>query len=147
VGETSAVAVAYEGDIARDLARRAALVAPLVVLGCGLGWGASGAVSAAIGLVLVALNFLAAARVLAWAAPQGGSMVMAAVLGGYLLRLIVLLGIVLALQQVGWLNIPVLVVTLAVTHLALLTWEMRYVSFSLAAPGLQRAPKHKAGHP
>jgi hypothetical protein len=74
-------------------------------------------------------------------------MVMAAVLGGYLLRLIVLLGIVLALQQVGWLNIPVLVVTLAVTHLALLTWEMRYVSFSLAAPGLQRAPKHKAGHP
>ena len=73
MGETSAVAVAYESDIARDLARRAALVAPLVVLACGLGWGASGAVSAVIGLVLVALNFLGAARVLAWAAPQGGS--------------------------------------------------------------------------
>jgi len=112
-----------------------------VVLGCGLAWGAAGAVSAAIGLVLVALNFLAAAGALSWAAPQGGSVVMAAVLGGYLLRLIVLLGIVLALQQVAWLNIPVLVVTLAVTHLALLTWELRYVSFSLAAPGLKPARK------
>jgi hypothetical protein len=141
VGETSAVTVAYESAIARDLARRAALVAPLVVLGCGLAWGAAGAVSAAIGLVLVALNFLAAAGALSWAAPQGGSVVMAAVLGGYLLRLIVLLGIVLALQQVAWLNIPVLVVTLAVTHLALLTWELRYVSFSLAAPGLKPARK------
>jgi len=141
VGETSAVTVAYESAIARDLARRAALVAPLVVLGCGLAWGAAGAVSAAIGLLLVALNFLAAAGALSWAAPQGGSVVMAAVLGGYLLRLIVLLGIVLALQQVAWLNIPVLVVTLAVTHLALLTWELRYVSFSLAAPGLKPARK------
>ncbi|HEY6319444.1 MAG TPA: hypothetical protein VI462_16355 [Acidimicrobiia bacterium] len=141
MGETSAVTVAYESAIARDLARRAALVAPLVVLGCGLAWGAAGAVSAAIGLVLVALNFLAAAGALSWAAPQGGSVVMAAVLGGYLLRLIVLLGIVLALQQVAWLNIPVLVVTLAVTHLALLTWELRYVSFSLAAPGLKPARK------
>jgi len=141
VGETSAVTVAYESAIARDLARRAALVAPLVVLGCGLAWGAAGAVSAAIGLILVALNFLAAAGALTWAAPQGGSVVMAAVLGGYLLRLLVLLGIVLALQQVAWLNIPVLVVTLAVTHLALLTWELRYVSFSLAAPGLKPARK------
>ena len=141
MGETSAVTVAYESAIARDLARRAALVAPLVVLGCGLAWGAAGAVSAAIGLVLVALNFLAAAGALSWAAPQGGSVVMAAVLGGYLLRLLVLLGIVLALQQVAWLNIPVLVVTLAVTHLALLTWELRYVSFSLAAPGLKPARK------
>jgi len=141
VGETSAVTVPYESAIARDLARRAALVAPLVVLGCGLAWGAAGAVSAAIGLILVALNFLAAAGALTWAAPQGGSVVMAAVLGGYLLRLLVLLGIVLALQQVAWLNIPVLVVTLAVTHLALLTWELRYVSFSLAAPGLKPARK------
>jgi hypothetical protein len=141
VGETSAVAAAYEGDIARDLARRAALIAPVVVLGCGLGWGASGAVSAAIGLVLVAANFLVAARLMAWAAPQGPSVVMGAVLGGYLARLAVLLGIVLALQQVSWLNIPVLIVTLAVTHLALLTWELRFVSFSLAAPGLKPARK------
>ena len=145
MGETSAVAVAYEGDIARDLARRAALVAPLVVLGCGLGWGASGAVSAAIGLGLVSLNFLAAARLMAWAAPQGGPVVMMAVLGGYLLRLAVLLGVVVALQQISWLNIAVLVVTLAVTHLALLTWELRFVSFSLAAPGLKPARKKKAG--
>ena len=141
MGETSAVGVGYEGAIARDLARRAALIAPLVLLVTGLGWGAAGAVSAAIGLALVAVNFLVAARLMAWSAQQGGSVVLATVLGGYVLRLAVLLGAVLALQQVSWLNIPVLVVTLAVTHIALLTWELRFVSFSLAAPGLKPARK------
>ena len=137
MGETTAVAPAYEGDIARDLARRAALVAPLVLLATGLVWGAAGAVSAAIGLVLVAANFLLAARALGWASERGSSVVLGAVLGGYVLRLALLLVIVLALQQIAWLNIPVLVVTLAVTHLVLLTWELRYVSFSLAEPGLR----------
>jgi Ca2+/Na+ antiporter len=75
------------------------------------------------------------------AARRGQGLAMGAVLGGYMARLAVLLGIVLALQQVAWLNIPVLVVTLAVAHLALLTWELRFVSFSLAAPGLKPARK------
>ena len=32
---------------------------------------------------------------------------------------------------------PVLVLTIAVVHLALLTWETRHVSLTLAAPGLK----------
>ena len=141
MGATPAVEVAYEGALARDLARRAGLIAPVVVVATGLFWGVAGAVSAVVALALVAANFLAAARVMAWAARRGQAVVMGAVLGGYVVRLAVLLGIVLALQQVSWLNIPVLVVTLAVTHLALLTWELRFVSFSLAAPGLKQARK------
>ncbi len=141
MGATPALEVAYESDVARDLARRAGFVAPLVVLGCGLAWGLGGAASAAIGLALVAVNFLASARVIAAAARRSQLAVMGTVLGGYVVRLGLLLGIVLALQQVSWINVAVLVVTIAVTHLALLTWELRSVSLSLGAPGLKPARK------
>jgi hypothetical protein len=66
---------------------------------------------------------------------------MGAVLGGYILRLAVLLGIVLALQHAPGIDIPALVVTIAVTHLALLTWELRFVSLTLGAPGLKPAKR------
>jgi hypothetical protein len=141
VGTTPALEVAHEARIARDLARRAALITPIVLLGTGLAWGIGGAVSAAVGLALVAANFLASARVIAGAARRSQSAVFGTVLGGYVLRLGLILGIVLALQQVSWVNIPVLVVTIAVSHLVLVTWELRFVSFSLAAPGLKPARK------
>jgi hypothetical protein len=137
VDATTALGAAPEGAVARDLARRALLVTPLVLIGTGLVWGAGGAASAAIGLALVALNFLASASLIGWAARRSSAAVLGAVLGGYLVRLSVLLGVVLALQTVSWVNVGVLVVTIAVTHLALITWEMRFVSFSLAAPGLK----------
>lgn len=131
----------YEGEIARDLARRAALVAPGVVLLAGLVRGVDGAVGAAVGLALVAVNFLVSARVITGAARRSSGAVMGAVLGGYVLRLVVLLGIVLALQQVPGVDIPALVVTIAVTHLALLTWELRFVSLTLGDPGLKPAKR------
>ena len=138
---TSALGAAPEGAVARDLARRALLVTPLVLLATGLLWGAGGAASAAIGLALVALNFLASASVIGWAARRSQAAVLGAVLGGYVVRLGVILGVVLALQSVSWVNVAVLVVTIAVTHLALVTWELRFVSFSLAAPGLKPSGK------
>ena len=45
--------------------------------------------------------------------------------------------IVLLLEPVSFIDIPVLVLTIAVTHIALLWWETRYVSLTLAAPGLK----------
>jgi hypothetical protein len=38
----------------------------------------------------------------------------------------------------GWADVVVLGLTLFGTHLGLLFWELRSVSFSLAAPGLRR---------
>jgi hypothetical protein len=141
VGATPAVGAVYEGAVARDLARRAVLLAPVVLVGTGLIWGLDGALSAAIGLALVAANFLASATVIARAARRSHTLVMGTVLGGYVVRLAVILGVVVALQQLSWVNIPVLVVTIAVAHLVLITWELRFVSFSLAAPGLKPARK------
>jgi hypothetical protein len=119
------------------MVRHALIVAPVVILGCGLLRGVDGAISAAIGLVLVALNFFAAARLIAWAAGKGAGFMQGAVLGGFVVRLGVLLLIVLALDQLDFIDIPVLVLTIAVTHIGLLIWETRYVSLTLAAPGLK----------
>lgn len=137
VAATGAVPVAYESQIASHLARHALLVAPVVVLIGGIAAGVDGAISAAIALVIVALNFLVSARLIAWGAARGPSFVQGAVLGGFLVRLLVLTGIVLLLDQLAFIDVVVLVLTIAITHLALLVWETRYVSLTLAAPGLK----------
>jgi hypothetical protein len=62
---------------------------------------------------------------------------MGVVLGGYIVRLGVLFGIALALDTISWIDIGVLLLTVAVVHLALLTWESRHVSLSLTYPGLK----------
>ncbi len=146
-GEAGVVpAHAYESQVAGDLVRRAAIVAPLVVLPAGVIRGVDGAVSAFVALVLVALNFLVAARLVGWSAGKGLGAVYAAVLGGYVVRLGALAAIVVGLERLSWIDLPVLVVTVAVTHLGLLVWEMRYVSLSLAAPGLKPAAAPRRHH-
>lgn len=128
---------AYEGLIARHLAQRAVMVAPFIVLVVGLVRGLNGALSAAIGLLIVAANFLVAAKILSWAVTKSVGAIYSAIFGGFFVRLAVLLGIVLALEPVSFIDVPVLVLTVAVAHLALLMWETRSVSLTLAAPGLK----------
>lgn len=137
VAASSAGPVAHESRIAGHLAWHALVVAPAVILVAGLLRGVDGAASAAIGLVLVALNFLVSARMIAWAAAKSPAFVQGAVLGGFVIRLAALMGIVLLLEQVAFVDVAVLVITIAVTHLALLVWETRSVSLTLAAPGLK----------
>lgn len=139
MGTTHAVtpSPAYEGEVAWDLVRRVLLVSPLVLLVAGIVSGVDGLLSAVIGLVLVALNFLASARLITWAARVSPGVVMGAVLGGYIVRLGVLFGIAFALDTISWIDIGVLLLTVAVVHLALLTWETRHVSLTLGYPGLK----------
>jgi hypothetical protein len=144
----SGMPVAHESRIADHMARHALMVAPIVILACGLLRGVDGAISAAIGLVLVALNFFVSARLIGWAAARSLTLLQAAVLGGFVVRLFALTLIVLGLEQFSFIDLPVLVLTIAVTHIGLLIWETRYVSLTLAAPGLkpgvnEREPKDK----
>ena len=129
--------VAYEGQIAGDLVRRVLIVSPAVLLVAALVSGVDGVLSAAIGLVLVSLNFLVSARLITYTAQRSPGAVMGVVLGGYIVRLGVLFGIALALDTVSWIDIGVLLLTVAVVHLALLTWESRHVSLTLGYPGLK----------
>jgi hypothetical protein len=135
--EELAATQAYEREVARDLARRVLIVAPNAIVAGALVSGTGGAVSAAIGLALVAANFVVAARVISWTARRSPGAVMSVMLGSYLVRMGVLFGIALLLGQLSWIDLPVLVVTIAVVHISLLAWETRHVSLSLAAPGLK----------
>ncbi|MCU4186487.1 ATP synthase subunit I [Acidiferrimicrobium sp. IK] len=126
-----------ERQIARDMARRALPVAPVLILIGGTFWGWDGALAAAYGVGLIVTNFLLAAGLLAWGARRGAAALAGAALGGFLLRLI-LLGVAVFAVHPFW-HFPVipLCITLLVTHLGLLFWEMRYVSATLANPGLK----------
>ncbi len=127
---------APEREVARDMVRRALPVAPVIVVAALVPWGIDGALSAAFAIAVVMANFLLAAWILAAAARLGPAMVMAGALFGYLVR-IALIGLaVWTVRGAPWVEPLPLGLTLVVTHLGLLLWELRYVSASLAFPGL-----------
>ena len=128
-----------ERRIALDLARHGLLVAPAIVLVAGLVRGVDGAASAALGLGLLVLNLFVAAISLEWAARRSPSALMSVALGGFLFRMITILVVMLVADALfGWADVVVLGLTLFVTHLGLLFWELRSVSLSFAEPGLRR---------
>ena len=128
---------APETEIAMDLVRRGLPLAPVLVVVGALVAGVDGALSAAFAIALVLGNFLLSASLTAGAARISLGMVMGAVLFGYLVRLAIITGVVLAVKDMGWVHLPVLGLTLIVTHLGLLFWETRYISASLAFPTLK----------
>ncbi len=130
---------APEYELVGDLLRHALPVAPVVVVVAGLLAGIDGALSAGVGVALVAGNLLLAAASLVWAGRISLGLLMGVALGGYAVRIGLLFLIVLLLRDLPWINLTSLGLTLVVTHLGLLFWELRYVSASLAHPGLKPA--------
>jgi hypothetical protein len=130
--------------IALDLARRAAIVAPVVMLGAGLWRGLDAAGAVALAVVVVVTNWIVAAALLGWAARKAPNLLMGVALFGFIGRLALLTAIgagIKALDVVDW---PVFCGTLLVTYGGLLVWELRSISFSLAHPGLKPKPSGRA---
>lgn len=130
-------APAVERQLAGDMLRRGAPAVPVVVLVASLVWGTDGALSAAYGLAVVALNLLASAAMLGWAARVSPTAMMVTALGGFLLRMGLVFAALYAVRDQPWVEFVPLGITVLVTHLGLLFWETRYVSASLAFPGLK----------
>ncbi len=130
---------APEYELVGDLLRNALPVAPVVVVVAGLLAGIDGALSSGVGVALVAGNLALAAASLVWAGRISLGLLMGVALGGYAVRIGLLFLIVLLLQDLDWIHLTSLGLTLVVTHLGLLFWELRYVSASLAHPGLKPA--------
>jgi hypothetical protein len=128
---------AVERQIANDMLRRALPVVPVILLAAGLGWGASGAYSAGYALALVLANFTLSASLLAWGARTSLNMLMGVALFGYIGRLALVTVAVLAISGQSWFSPIPLCATIVITHLGLLIWETRYVSATLAYPGLK----------
>jgi hypothetical protein len=131
---------APEPQIVRDLVRRGLLVTPLVLLVGLLGWGMAGLASTALAMGLVVANFAAAAALQAWAARISYGLVAGIALFGFLVRLAIISAVVLLAGGQSWAAEVPLGLTLVVGHLGLLVWECKFVSASLAFPGLKPDP-------
>ena len=133
---------APEREVMADIVRRGLMVTPLILLVSGVIWGINGTLSSLYAVGLVLANFALAAFLLSWGARISFAALGAAALGGYVLRLALLTVAVLAVHNQPWVSMVPLALTIGFTHLGLLIWETRYVSASLAYPGLKpRAEK------
>src|SRR5581483_11799518 len=115
----------------RELVRRAlgpSLLALLVALGAGWGLGGLDAgVSAGIGVVLVTVNFAVHGLSLSWASRVSIAAVQAVALGGFVVRLGVLLGVMFALNAVPWFSPLAFGLAVVPATLLLLAFETRLV--------------------
>jgi F0F1-type ATP synthase assembly protein I len=126
-----------ERQVAADMIRRALPVAPVLVVVAAVVWGLDGGLSALYGLAIVLANFALAAAMLSWAGRRSVGLLMGVALFGYLLRLGLVAGAVLAVKDQGWVDLLPLGLTIVITHLGLLFWETSRVSASLAFPSLK----------
>ena len=127
-------------EVAVDLLRRSVIWAPMAVLISAAVWGTDGAISAAFALGLVMGNFLLSAYLLQVGGRISIAVMAGAALFGYIIRLGLILLAVLLVKDQAWLDPVALGVVLIVTHVGLLFWELRYVSGSMAFPGVKTRP-------
>jgi hypothetical protein len=136
---------AYERDIAFDLLRRGALVAPLGVALGALTAGRAGAIGVALGVAVVCFNFLVAGALQSWAATKGSpGLLGGTVLASLLVRFVVVIVALVLASHASFLNLTCFGLALVVSHLGLLIWEAKAVRLQLAFPGL-RPPKTAFG--
>lgn len=128
---------APEGQLVRDMVRRATWAAPAMIVIFGLIWGVPGALSTGYAIALVCVNFVLAATSMAWSARVSVAMMGVAAMFGFLIRLAIIFAAVLIVRDAWWVALVPLGITIIITHLGLLFWEMKYVSASLAFPGLK----------
>ncbi len=104
-----------------------------------LAGGSGAAWSAAIGIAIVVANFVASGLSLAWAAGISLAAVQAVALGGFILRLGVILGLMLALRLTGWFSTVAFGLAVVPGTLLLLIYEgilvMRGLGQVLVLPG------------
>jgi len=129
-----------ESRIAHDLAKKAVLVAPALVLGLGVWRGGDAALGAAVALVVGVANFLASAAILGWTARQIPHAFTGVALMSFLARLIVITLLGAGIKSLGVVDWPAFCFTLIGSYLVLLFWELRSISLSLAYPGLKPKP-------
>lgn len=126
-----------ERELVLDIAKRGLMVAPVIVIIAGVARGGAGAASAAFAVAIVIFNLALSGAALSWAARTSLNLLMGVALGGFLLRMGLVMGVILLVRHDSWVDLPVLAVTLLLTQLGLLFWETKYVSATLAYPGLK----------
>lgn len=142
VNEANPLLSRFEGpspayQVGIDMVKRGAIIAPVAVLIGTLIWGSHAWASVLAGLILVLVNIWLSAYIInvtakiSFVALAGGAMF------GFLMRLGIITAVVLILRNFAWVDLVALCITIVISHLGLLFWELRYISASLAYPGLK----------
>ena len=126
-----------EVAIARDILKHAIWALPGLLLVTFLVWGVDGAISAAFAAAIVVVNFLFAAWANARAARISAALLGAVAMFGFLIRLAIVFVAFWLARDASWMKVVPFGLTIVVTHVGLLFWEMKYISASLAYPGLK----------
>jgi hypothetical protein len=129
-----------EAELISDMLRRGAPALPVLVALAGLIWGWDGAASAGVAVGLVVVNFALTAVILSASGRRSVTALMAGTLVGYAIRMGLVLAVLFVVKDWSWVELTPLGITLVVTHLGLLAFEMRHVSASLAFPGVKPTP-------
>ena len=116
----------------REVVRRVLPFAPLAIaVAFGLGFlldDAGAGWSAALAVILVALNLVASALSLAWAAGISPIAVYAVGLGGFAARLLVFLLALVVLDRLSWFSPVAFAAAFVPAMIALLAYEMKIIS-------------------
>lgn len=128
---------APEREVAADMARLGLTAWPVLALVSTVVWGPAGLASSSLALGLVVANLLLGAWIIDRAAAISINLLMAAVLGGFIGRLLLLTAVVLPIRDASWFEIVPFAIGLIGGHLGLLAWETQRVSASLAYPGVR----------
>jgi len=121
----------------REAIRRVLPLAPIAlivaVVGAGLIGGRDAAWSAGIAVVIVFLNFAAAALSVAWAARISPMILFAVALGGFVVRLMIYTIALVLLNTLEWFSPLAFALTLVPVTIGLLVIEARTLSGRLQA--------------
>jgi len=113
------------------LGRVLPFILPALAIAFALGWliaGADAGGSAAIGVAIVAANLVASALATGWAAGISPVMLYAVALGGFLVRMIVVVAVLLILDPTAWFSPVAFALTVVPTTVVLLAFEAKVLS-------------------
>jgi ATP synthase protein I len=130
----------HEREIARDLGRRALVFSPVALVLAGVLAGWQGALGAALGIVVVAGNFLLLAWVMSAAVKAGNQAVAFAAMLGYLAMLVIVTVLAIIVREIPAIDLASFVLTVAIAHVALLFLELPRLGLTPGAPGLKPRP-------
>lgn len=126
-----------EMNIAIDIAKRSWILFGPSIIVLGIWKGQQGALAVLLAGMLIIANLFIAAEISRVSARLSPTAIMAGALSGFVIRLIIVFVAAMILRNVSTIDFKVWLLSVAIGHIALLTWETRHISFSLSHPGVK----------
>lgn len=126
-----------EMNIAKDAATFGLPAAGVLAVVFAVFMSSQAAIAVAFAGILVVINLFIAATLMRISARFSSEAMMMGALGGFVVRLVIVFVCALVVRNMEILDFKVWLLSVAIGHIALLSWETYRVSFSLAHPGVK----------